>query len=195
MSLVLGIVGRHVDRIIGKLSNPLETGCAESAYSCRIHIGIKNISGIKFINHTSLLIETFQIGERNIVAVYGRQEVSLAGMSGYKTNRIPLIGSTLYGCRIVSLYHMLVMTDIVKHRFAVACTLQGGQHLIYIITRLSNSAGMARLVVYFKAYDIRIVFVSITCIRIHVAYKGSNILFLRNNCFSIAMNGTFIIMR
>ena len=194
MSLVFGIVGRHVDRIIGKLSNPLETGSAESAYSGRIHIGIKNISGIKFINHTSLLIETFQIGERNVIAVYGRQEVPLAGMSGYKTNRIPLIGSTLYGCRIVSLYHMLVMTDIVEHRFAVACTFQGGQHLIYVITRLSNSAGMARLIVYFKAYDIRIVFVSITCIRIHMAYKSSNILFLCSNSFYITMNSTFIIM-
>ena len=54
---------------------------------------------------------------------------------------------------------------------------------------------MARLVIYFKAYDIRIVFVSIACIRIHVAYKSSNILFLCSNSFSIAMNGTFIIMR
>ena len=194
MSLVFSIVGRHVDRIIGKLSNPLETGCAESAYSGRIHIGIKNISGIEFINHTGLLIETFQIRERNIITVNERQEVPLAGMSGYKPNGIPLIGSTLYSCRIVSLYHMLVMADIVEHRFAVACTFQGGQHLIYVITRFDYSAGLARLVVYFKAYDIRIVFVSITCIRIHVAYKSSNILFLCSNSFSIAMNGTFIIM-
>ena len=36
MSLVFSIVGRHVDRIISKLSNPLETGCTESAYSGRI---------------------------------------------------------------------------------------------------------------------------------------------------------------
>ena len=89
---------------------------------------------------------------------------------------------------------MLVMTDIVEHRFAVACTFQGGQHFIYVITRLSNSAGMARLIVYFKAYDIRIVFVSITCIRIHMTYKSSNILFLCSNSFYITMNSTFIIM-
>ena len=89
---------------------------------------------------------------------------------------------------------MLVMADIVEHRFAVARTFQGGQHLIYVITCFDYSAGMARLIVYFKAYDIRIVFVSITCIRIHVAYKSSNILFLCSNSFSIVVNGTFIIM-
>lgn len=36
---------------------------------------------------------------------------------------------------------MLVMADIVEHRFAVACTFQGGQHLIYVITRFDYSAG------------------------------------------------------
>jgi len=90
---------------------------------------------------------------------------------------------------------MLVMADIVEHRFAVACTFQGGQHLIYVTTRSGYSARMARFVVYFKTYDIRIVFVSIASIRIHVAYKSSNILFLCSNSFYITMNSTFIIMR
>ena len=67
-----------------------------------------------------------------------------------------------------------LMADIVEHWFAYLWTFQGGQHLI---SCASTTMPMARPDSCFKAYDIRIVFVSITCIRIHVAYKSSNSFF------------------
>ena len=125
MSLIFGIICRHINRIIRKLCNPLEAGRTESADSGRIKIGIEIVRRIKFINQTRLFIETFQIGERNIVSIYRGQEVSFTGMSGNKTHGIPLISSTLNGSIVVSLNHMLIVADIIEYRFPVACTFQG----------------------------------------------------------------------
>ena len=72
------------------------------------------------------------IGKRNIIAVYIGKKISLLRLSGYQSDRIPLISSALNGSLIVCFYHIFVVAYIIEDRFTVPGSMNRFQHSVDI---------------------------------------------------------------
>ena len=161
MSLIFRIGISDIHRIIRKLGNPLKTCRTESAYHGRIHIRIHDICRIELIYHPRFLIESFHfIGKGNIIAVYIGKEISLLCLSGYQSDGIPLISSSLNGSFVISLYYISVVAYIIEYRFAVSCFIDRFQHPVDIGFYLFLRTGMTRFIIDFEPNNGGIVFIS-----------------------------------
>ncbi len=59
-----------------------------------------------------------------------------------------------------------IMTYIIENRFFVPTFLHGLHHSTDIVRRRLNGTCMARFIIYFKAYDVRVRLISISSIRV-----------------------------
>ena len=167
MSLVFRIGVCNVHRVVCELRNPLKSCHTESTCHSRIHIGIHNICRVEFVNQACLLVKSFHlIGKRNIIAVYIGKKISLLRLSGYQSDRIPLISSALNGSLIVCFYHIFVVAYIIEDRFTVPGSMNRFQHSVDICLYLFLRTGVARFVIDFKSHYGRIVLIGYSGIRI-----------------------------
>ena len=194
MSLVFRVGIRHVNRIISELRNPLKTGGAQRAAHGRIQMRIHHIGRIKFIYHQCFLPEIPNIGKRNVIRIYMRQEIPFASVPRYQSGRIPLIGCSLNSRVIIRLNYVLVVTYVIEHRLFIARFLERTKHSVDVTLCLLFGAGVTRFVVNLKPDDVRIVFVTHPRVRIHMIYQRSDVPLLSSNGFGILVNIALIVI-
>ena len=95
MRVVLSITGSKHCRIVSKLSRPLKTGAAKTARHCRVHHGLRDISGIKLVNHFGFSLALGNISKRIVVAGHRAQHIAVDTAVFQKPRWIPLIGDAI----------------------------------------------------------------------------------------------------
>ena len=172
MGLVLGVVGRHREGVVGELGRKLDARPAEAAGHDGVHVRTRDVGRVEFVDQPSLVRALRKCVERGRVPVHVREHVSAQRSSAHQGGRVPLHRDALdagsaHGAAVGI---GVPFGYVVENGFLPPGGPRGGHEPVDVGGRDLGVARMVRFVDELHGDHGRVVLVGLAGVRIHVPH-------------------------